>query len=97
VVVGKRQVDHQHLAWVAPSQLGAEVQRQRRPARPALGRVNRDLCRGGAGGDLVGPVEEGPKVAVALRIERDDLRYFSDWHMQDLLGKRVLARGWFAS
>lgn len=31
---------------------------------------------------------------VALRIERDDLHYFSDWHLQDLLGKRVLARGW---
>lgn len=31
---------------------------------------------------------------VALRIERSDLHYFSDRHWQDLLGKRVLARGW---
>lgn len=31
---------------------------------------------------------------VALRIERADLHYFSERHWQDLLGKRVLARGW---
>ena len=31
---------------------------------------------------------------VALRIDRDDLPNFRAWRPQDLLGKRVLARGW---
>lgn len=31
---------------------------------------------------------------VALRIDQDDLPNFRAWHPQDLLGKRVLARGW---
>lgn len=31
---------------------------------------------------------------VALRIDRADLPNFRAWHPQDLLGKRVLARGW---
>ena len=43
VVVGKREVDQQHLAGVPPAELGGQVEREGGTARAALGRVNRDL------------------------------------------------------
>lgn len=37
---------------------------------------------------------KGPRKGVAVRIDRDDLRYFEDWNPRELGGQTVIVRGW---
>ena len=66
MVVGEREVDQEDLARVAPAELSCQVQGEGGAAGAALGRVDRDLRRGGTGSGPMGAREQRSQVAVAL-------------------------------